>query len=163
MSVCEDRVIENTFQSDDTRIAECVTVTPFSSECCESRQVYSSVHFIIITSHDQFTRGNIIEPECTVTKSNGSQFRQVYSSFSLQAIHSQIQHENNNGMPLYQTEVISNWACLFIILSSSHPLSNTVRRQSRNTRQPNRSVFKLGKSIHHLILSQSLFNSNEAQ
>ena len=55
MSVCEDRVIGNTLQSDDTRIAECITVTPFSSECCEFRQVYSSLHFIIITSHDQFS------------------------------------------------------------------------------------------------------------
>ena len=55
MSVCEDRVIGNTLQSDDTRIAECKTVIPFSSECCEFRQVYSSVHFIITTSHDQFS------------------------------------------------------------------------------------------------------------
>ena len=39
MSACEDRVIDNTFQSDGTRIAECVTAIPFSSECSESRQV----------------------------------------------------------------------------------------------------------------------------
>ena len=32
MSVCEDRMIGNTLQSDDTRMVECVTVTPFSSE-----------------------------------------------------------------------------------------------------------------------------------
>ena len=32
MSVCEDRVIGNTLQSDDTRIAECATVFSFSSE-----------------------------------------------------------------------------------------------------------------------------------
>ena len=32
MSVCEDRVIGNTLQSDDTRITECGTVVPFSSE-----------------------------------------------------------------------------------------------------------------------------------
>ena len=55
MSVCEDRVIGNTLQSDETRKAECNTVFPFSSECREFRQVYSSLHFIIITSHDQFT------------------------------------------------------------------------------------------------------------
>ena len=55
MSVCEGRVIGNTLQSDGTRIAECPTVTPFSSECCEFRQVYSSAHFIISTSHYQFT------------------------------------------------------------------------------------------------------------
>ena len=56
MSVCEDEVIGNTLQSDDTGIVECTTVFSFSSECREFRQVYSSVHFIIITSHDQFTR-----------------------------------------------------------------------------------------------------------
>ena len=56
MSVGEVRVIGNTLQSDVTRIAECKTVISFSSECREFRQVYSSVHLIIITSHDQFTR-----------------------------------------------------------------------------------------------------------
>ena len=58
MSVCEDRVIGNTLQSDDTRILECPTAvnTVFNgSEGCEFRQVYSSVHFIIITSHYQFS------------------------------------------------------------------------------------------------------------
>ena len=55
MSVCEGRVMGNTLQSDGTRILECATVLSFSSECCEFRQVYSSVHFIITTSHDQFT------------------------------------------------------------------------------------------------------------
>ena len=55
MSVCEDRGIRNTLQSDGTRIVECITVTPFSSECFEFRQVYSSLHFIIITSHYQFS------------------------------------------------------------------------------------------------------------
>ena len=55
MSVCEDRVMGNTLQSDGTRILECATVLSFSSECCEFRQVYSSLHFIITTSHDQFT------------------------------------------------------------------------------------------------------------
>ena len=55
MSVCEKRVIGNTLQSDDARMVECKAVIPFSSECCEFRQVYSSVHFIITTSHDQLT------------------------------------------------------------------------------------------------------------
>ena len=32
MSVCEGRVMGNTLQSDDTRIVECVTVIPISSE-----------------------------------------------------------------------------------------------------------------------------------
>ena len=56
MSVCEDRGIGKTLQSDDTRAVECTTtVLLFSSECSEFRQVYSSSHLIIITSHDQFT------------------------------------------------------------------------------------------------------------
>ena len=54
MSVCEERVIGNTLQSDDTRILECVTVTTFS-KCNEFGQIYSSLHFIIFTSHDQFS------------------------------------------------------------------------------------------------------------
>ena len=54
MSVCEDRVTGSTLQSDDTRIVECRTATS-SSECCEFRQVYSSLHFIITTSHDQLS------------------------------------------------------------------------------------------------------------
>ena len=54
MSVCDDRVIGSTLQSDDTRIDECVTVF-FSSECYEFGQVYLSLHFIITTSHYQFT------------------------------------------------------------------------------------------------------------
>ena len=52
ISVCEDRVIGSTLQSDGTRILECITT---SSKCNEFGQIYSSLHFIIITSHDQFT------------------------------------------------------------------------------------------------------------
>ena len=48
-SVCEDRVIGITLQSDGTRMLECITP---SSKCNEFRQVYSSFHFIITTSHD---------------------------------------------------------------------------------------------------------------
>ena len=55
ISVCEDEVIGNTLQSDDTRKVECPTVTPFSCEGSEFRQVYSSLHFIITTSHYQFS------------------------------------------------------------------------------------------------------------
>ena len=55
MSVCEDRVNRNTLKSDGIRMTECLTAPPFSNECCEFRQVYSSVHFIITTSHDQFS------------------------------------------------------------------------------------------------------------
>ena len=55
MSVGEDRVIGSTLQIDGMRKTECPTVTPFSSECSEYRQVYSSLHSIITTSHDQFS------------------------------------------------------------------------------------------------------------
>ena len=54
MSACEDRVIGSTLQSDDARIPECLTASS-SSECSEFRQVYSSVHSIITTSHYQFS------------------------------------------------------------------------------------------------------------
>ena len=53
-SVCEDRGIGNTLQSDGTRIAECTAVFN-TSKCSEFRQVYSSLHFIITTSHYQFS------------------------------------------------------------------------------------------------------------
>ena len=55
MSVCENRVRGSTLQSDGTRILECGAAFPFSSECSEFRQVYSSGHFITLTSHDQFS------------------------------------------------------------------------------------------------------------
>ena len=55
MSVCEDGVIGNTLQNDRMRIVECTTVFSFSSECSEFRQVYSSLHYVKSTSHDQFT------------------------------------------------------------------------------------------------------------
>ena len=58
MSVCEERVMGNTLQSNVTRIEECETTnrTAFnSSERSEFRQVYSLLHFIITTSHDQFS------------------------------------------------------------------------------------------------------------
>ena len=58
MSVCEDGVIGSTLQSDGTRIVECIKenkTTGCSSECCEFGQIYSSLHFIISTSHDQFS------------------------------------------------------------------------------------------------------------
>ena len=129
MSVGEDRVIGNTLQSDVTRIIECTTVF-ISSECCEFRQVYSSVRFIIITSHYQFTGVIIpIEDKCIFTKLNRSQFRQVYSLFSLQLIHSQTLHENIYETHHHQTEVISNWASLFITSffqnHSSIPMKHT--------------------------------------
>ncbi len=128
-------MIENTLQSDVTRILECITVTPFSSECCEFRQVYSSLHSIITTLHDQFIRFIILETECIFTKSNGSQFRQVYSLLSLQSIHSQTQQENINRMHDHQTEVISNWVSLFII-SFFENHSSIPMKQNRNWNYP---------------------------
>ena len=53
MSVGEGRVIGNTLQSDDMRTLKCPTA--FTCECSEFRQVYSSVHSIITTSHYQFS------------------------------------------------------------------------------------------------------------
>ena len=56
MSVCEGRVIGHTLQSGITKVVECSTIVIlFSSECFEFGQVYSSSHFIITTSHDQFS------------------------------------------------------------------------------------------------------------
>ena len=54
MSVDEDGMIGSTLQSDDLNIAECVTAIN-SCECSEFGQVYSSLHFIITTSHYRFT------------------------------------------------------------------------------------------------------------
>ena len=118
MSANEERENGKTLQSDGLRIAEWATVSN-GGKWREPRQVYSSVQFIIITSHDQLTWFVVLELECTPTKLNGSQFRQIYSSFSLQAIHSQTQPESTTQMIRLQTEVISTWAGLFIILFRS--------------------------------------------
>ena len=154
MSVDEDRVIRNTFQSDGTRITECFTVYPFCSECSEFRQLYSSVHLIITTLHDQFSWFILLlETECSITKLNGSQFRQVYLSFSLQAIHSQTPHENNYWMHIDHTEVISNWACLFIISffqnHSSIPMNHNWNWNSLHSILPFQSPPKKAHSQSH--------------
>ena len=49
-----------------------------------------------------------------------------------------------------------------IVEKAIQEAENTTREQLQNAASPNRSDFKLGMSIHHFILSQSLFNSNEA-
>ena len=54
MSAGESRMISNTLQNNGMRIAECETIL-ISSERSEFRQVYPSLHFIITTSHNQFT------------------------------------------------------------------------------------------------------------
>ena len=87
-----------------------------------------SSHYYIwsqTTSHYQFTRVIILEKECIITKLNGSQFEQIYKSIPCQSIHSQILHENSNRMQRDQTEVISNWSSLFIILIHHIPLFNS--------------------------------------
>ena len=76
MSVSEERVMRSTLQSDGTRITECTTDC-ISCECSEFRQVYSSLHLCKSTSHYQFTWFTTIEKQCTLAKSNGSQFRQI--------------------------------------------------------------------------------------
>ena len=133
------------------RIVKCMTVLSFSGECCEFRQVYSSILSMITTSHDQFICFIRIKLECTLTKLNGSQFRQVYSSFSLQSNHSQIRHENSRRMPHHQTEVISNWASLFIIpIFSKH--SSIPRKQHGNS-----------DSLHSILAFQLLPNCPHSQ
>ena len=134
MSVGEDALMRSTLQSNGMRIVECTIVFPFfSCECRQFGQVYSSLHFIITTSHDQFTVIMIIKVECTFTKSNGNQFRQVYSSFPLQSVHSQIPRENTHGMHDHQTEVISNWASLFIISFFQNHSSIPMNEQRKNS------------------------------
>ena len=87
--------------------------------------------------------------ECLITKPNGSQFRQIYSSFLPLTIHSQMQHENNNRMPHHQTEWKSIQANLLIILTSNNSLSNATREQLQNASSPNWMEVNSGKSIHH--------------
>ena len=75
-------------------------------------------------------------------------------------------HLNNRAlgrrMHSHQVEWKPIQANLFIILSSTHSLSNAAREQPSNALSPNRSDFKLGKSSHHFIPSILLFNSIEA-
>ena len=96
------------------------------------------------------------------TKLNGSQLRQVYSSFSLQAIHSQILHENTAQMHKYQTEVISNWACLFIISfyenHSSIPMKHNRNCHSIDSILPFQSLPKKAHSQSHTLNNQRRTN-----
>ena len=59
------------------------------------------------------------------TKLNGSQFRQIYSLLSLQAIHSLTQDEKNSGMHDNQIEVISISVNLFINSNNHNSLFNS--------------------------------------
>ena len=76
------------------------------SEVSVGKSIYQS-SLAIITSHYKGRWFNIIKIECTQTKLNGSQFRQIYSLLSLQAVYSLTQDEKNEGMHDYQIEVIS--------------------------------------------------------
>ena len=91
--------------------------------------------------------------ECTTTKSNGSQFRQIYSSLSLQTIHSQMQHKSSYGMHHHQIEVISNWANLFIISffenHSSNPMKHNRKCDSLHPIHPFQSLPKKAHSQSH--------------
>ena len=72
---------------------------------------------ITVTSHDQRGIGVAdIESKGILSTLNGSQFRQVYSSFSLQSIHSQSQPKNNHGMTHHQTGRIATPPSLFLTL-----------------------------------------------
>ena len=91
--------------------------------------------------------------ECTTTKLNGSQFRQIYSSLSLQTIHSQMQHKSSYGMHHHQIEVISNWANLFIISffenHSSIPMKHRRNCNSFHSNLPFQSLPKKAHSQSH--------------
>ena len=78
-----------------------------------------------ITSHYKGRWFIIIKLECIPTKLNGSQFRQIYSLLSLQAIHSLTQDEKNKGMHDYQIEVISISVNLFINSNNHNSLFNS--------------------------------------
>ena len=78
-----------------------------------------------ITSHYKGRWCNIIKLECIIAKSNGSQFRQIYSLLSLQAIHSLTQDEKNEGMHDHQIEVISISVNLFINSNNHNSLFNS--------------------------------------
>ena len=99
--------------NDGTRKLECTVFPSVVSEVSLGKSIHqfiSSSPLRMINSVEIIT----MNQNACLTKLNGSQFRQVYSSLSLQYIHSQIQHENNSRMQTHQTEVISNWASLFI-------------------------------------------------
>ena len=60
MSAGEGGKNGTTLQGDGTRTEDCAAEYPFGSERGEFGQVYSSVQCCETTSHDQFTRLNII-------------------------------------------------------------------------------------------------------
>ena len=93
------------------------------SEVSEVKSIHHS-SLPNITSHYK-GRFNILKLECIPTKLNGSQFRQIYSLLSLQAIHSLTQDEKNNRMHQHQIEVISISVNLFINSNNHKSLFNS--------------------------------------
>ena len=69
-----------TLKSDVPWTLEGTTVFSRRSKCGKLGQVYSSLPFPTVTSHDQFARFVLLESKRTISELNRSQFRQVYSS-----------------------------------------------------------------------------------
>ena len=103
MSACDTNEIGSTLQSKVTGVFKRPTdMLPIINKRCEFRQIYASLHSIPPTSHDQLTCGAMPKLEGTLSKTDGSQFRQIYPSLSLREIHSQKQQEHIHRMPTYQ-------------------------------------------------------------
>ena len=94
------------------------------SEVSEGKSIHQS-SLPNITSHYKGRWFNIFKMECNMTKLNKSQFRQIYSLLSLQAIHSLTQDEKNQKMHFYQIEVISISVNLFINSNNHKSLFNS--------------------------------------
>ena len=116
MSSCEKALQRLTLKNDMTRVSERITAFLGSGENGELRQVYSSPPFIRLTSHDQQGVFFNIKTACIITESNGSQFRQVYSSFPVWSGHFQRPQKSNQRMHNTPEELTSNWASLFVNL-----------------------------------------------
>ena len=129
----------------------------FSSKCSEFRQISLLSPTTNGTPHDQF-RPFILEKESPSPQSNGSQFRQVYQSFSLQFTHSQILHENRNRTHIHQTELISNWAYLFII--SFHRSNSLIPMKHDRNCNHHHSIFPF-QSLPKKAHSQSHTRNNQ--
>lgn len=97
-----------------------------------------------------------------VSKWNGGECWQVYSSFHFISIHSQTLHRNNASMLLCQMKWKSMQASLFLNHGNQALLSNTTTDAFLKEYSPIATDFKLGKSIPHDHELKSLLNSNEA-
>ena len=84
------------------------------SEGCETGQICWSAHWAILTSHNQDRRliWRQLEVECSISDANGSQCRQVYSSFFGQLTHFQVKEWCTIQMLRPQQEVFSTWVSL---------------------------------------------------